>query len=369
MPGTELKPIALGLAGVTHAFGARKAVDNVSLTVAAGELVCLVGPSGCGKTTLLRIAAGLEPLQQGRIIIDGCAIAEPGYVVPPEARGVGFVFQDYALFPHLDVAGNVGFGLHRLGAAQRLSRVKEVLLQVGMQDYAHAYPHQLSGGMQQRVALARALAPRPRVMLLDEPFSGLDTRLREQIRDDALHVLKSSGTATLMVTHDPEEAMFMADRLAIMRAGGIEQQGGPVEVYSRPATAFVAAFFGQVNELRGVARGGRVATPLGTLEAAGMADGMAVDVLIRPEALRLGPPAGDGITARVMAARLLGRSSWIHLSLVGRDTAAGGPSEGQAGHLHFHARVPGRFLPAEGEVLGVGLERSQAFVFPAASPT
>jgi iron(III) transport system ATP-binding protein len=153
-----------------------------------------------------------------------------------------------------------------------------------------------------------------------------------------------------------------------MRAGRIEQQGGPVEVYSRPATAFVAAFFGQVNEMHGTARNGAVATPLGTLDAPGLADGTAVDVLIRPEALRLEPPAGAGVTARVMAARLLGRSSWIHLSLVAPGTAAPGPSEGQAGHLHFHARVPGRFLPAEGEVLGVGLERSQAFVFPAGLP-
>jgi iron(III) transport system ATP-binding protein len=365
MPDADLKPIALGLAGITHVFGPRRAVDDVSLTVAAGELVCLVGPSGCGKTTLLRIAAGLEPLQQGRVVIDGCAIAEPGYTVPPEARGVGFVFQDYALFPHLDVAGNVGFGLHRWSADRRISRVKEVLVKVGMQDYAQAYPHQLSGGMQQRVALARALAPRPRVMLLDEPFSGLDTRLREQIRDDALHVLKSSGTATLMVTHDPEEAMFMADRLAIMRAGRIEQQGSPVEVYSRPEKAFVAAFFGQVNEFRGVVADGIVSTPLGGLDAPGLAEGTPVDVLIRPEALRLGAPGRSTVTARVMAARLLGRSSWIHLSLSG---PVGGPQEGQAGHLHFHARVPGRYLPPEGELLGVGLERSQAFVFPAATP-
>jgi iron(III) transport system ATP-binding protein len=365
MPDTDLKPISLGLAGITHVFGGRKAVDDVNLTVAAGELVCLVGPSGCGKTTLLRIAAGLEPLQQGRVVIDGCAIAEPGYVVPPEARGVGFVFQDYALFPHLTVAGNVGFGLHRWSAADRMSRVKEVLVQVGMQDYAPAYPHQLSGGMQQRVALARALAPRPRVMLLDEPFSGLDTRLREHIRDDALHVLKRSGTATLMVTHDPEEAMFMADRLAIMRAGRIEQQGGPVDVYSRPATAFVAAFFGQVNELHGTVRSGSVATPLGTLAAPGLADGTAVDILIRPEALRLGPPAAGTVAARVMASRLLGRSSWIHLSLM---QPTGGPSEGQAGHFHFHARMPGPFLPAEGEVVGVGLEPTQAFVFAGPTP-
>ena len=208
-------------------------------------------------------------------------------------------------------------------------------------------------------------------MLLDEPFSGLDTRLREQIRDDALHVLKSSGTATLMVTHDPEEAMFMADRLAIMRAGRIEQQGSPVEVYAQPATAFVASFFGQVNELRGTVRNGAVITPLGALAAPGFADGTAVEVLIRPEALKLSPAdVRHPIAARVMAARLLGRSSWIHLSLV--DPAAGhaeGPREGQAGYFHFHARVPGRFVPREGEILAVGLEPAQAFVFPARLPS
>ena len=370
MPDADLNTIALGVAGVSHVYGDRKAVDDVTLTVGAGELVCLVGPSGCGKTTLLRIAAGLEPLQQGRIVIDGCAIAEPGYHVPPEARGVGFVFQDYALFPHLTVAKNVGFGLHRMAAAERRERVNDVLVQVGMQELAEAYPHQLSGGMQQRVALARALSPRPRVMLLDEPFSGLDTRLREQIRDDALHVLKSSGTATLMVTHDPEEAMFMADRLAIMRAGRIEQQGNPIQVYSHPATAFVAAFFGQVNELRGTVINGAVVTPLGTLAAPGFADGTAVDVLIRPEALKLSAAeAAHAIVGRVMAARLLGRSSWVHLSLV--EPGPGGPAgprEGQAGYFHCHARVPGRFTPREGEILAISLEPSQAFVFAAGQP-
>jgi len=369
MATSEAKPTALGIVGVSHAYGNRKAVDGVTLSVAPGELLCLVGPSGCGKTTLLRVAAGLEELQHGRIIIDGCAVAEPGYFIPPEMRGVGLVFQDYALFPHLTVAGNVGFGLHKKPAGERAARIHEVLKQVGMADYADAFPHQLSGGQQQRVALARALAPRPRVMLLDEPFSGLDTRLREQIRDDALHVLKSSGTATLMVTHDPEEAMFMADRIAVMREGRVEQNGNPLEIYARPATAFVASFFGQVNEFRGMVERGRVATPLGALDATGFADGTTVDVLIRPEGLKL-TVAGDGrhpaVTARVIAARLLGRSSWLHLSLV--DGRAGGSSEGlrrPAGECHFHARVPGRFLPPEGDVLSVSLEDTQAFVFRA----
>src|SRR5689334_14252062 len=321
--------------------------DGHSITV-------LFGPSGCGKTTILRCLAGLERPDQGTILFgeETWFDASRGICLPPQQRRVGFVFQDYALFPHLTVAGNVGFGLHRVSAAERTSRVQDVLRQVGMSDYARAYPHQLSGGMQQRVALARALAPRPRVMLLDEPFSGLDTRLREQIRDDALHVLKSSGTATLMVTHDPEEAMFMADRLAIMRAGRLEQQGSPVDVYSRPETAFVAAFFGQVNEFRGVVAGGAVATPLGSLEAARLADRTAVDVLVRPEELLLGAAGRSAVPPRWKARRLLGRSSWIHLILT---HPIGGPGDGQAGHLHFHARDPGRYLPAEGEMHGSGL--------------
>jgi iron(III) transport system ATP-binding protein len=364
MPRDKPAPLGLAVAAVSHAYETRRVVDDVSVDVAPGELICLVGPSGCGKTTLLRVAAGLEPLQIGRISVDGDVVAEPGHVLPPESRGIGMVFQDFALFPHLTVAGNVGFGLDKLPPAARGARVAEVLGQVGMADSANAYPHQLSGGQQQRVALARALAPKPRVMLLDEPFSGLDTRLRERIRDDTLHVLKQSGAATLMVTHDPEEAMFMADRIAIMRDGRVEQQGRPADVYASPATAFVAAFFGQVNEWQGRVQGGAVATPFGPVPAAGFAEGTMVEVLIRPEALKLSPVGAGEVAcpAKILAARLLGRSSWIHLCL-------GRHEEGdEAGHLHVHARVPGRFLPAEGEIVAVCLDASQAFVFPSARP-
>ncbi|HEU0221128.1 MAG TPA: ABC transporter ATP-binding protein, partial [Paracoccaceae bacterium] len=248
-------------------------------------------------------------------------------------------------------------------------RALDALSQVGMAASAAAFPHTLSGGQQQRVALARALAPGPRVMLLDEPFSGLDARLRDQVRDDTLHVLKSSGTATLMVTHDPEEAMFMADRIAVMRDGRIEQEGRPAEVYGAPATAFVAGFFGQVNTWRGVVVGGAVATPIGRIAANGLGEGTRAEVLVRPEAMRLAP-VGDGpepvVAAKVLASRLLGRSSWIHLCC-GDDP--GGPKEGEAGHLHFHARVPGRFLPPEGEVFGITIDPAQVFVFAARDTT
>ncbi|GAB4192317.1 MAG: ABC transporter ATP-binding protein [Thalassobaculales bacterium] len=333
---------ALEFDGIVHRYGAPAAVDGLSLTVGAGEVVCLLGPSGCGKTTALRLAAGLEKVQQGAVRLAGRLVGAPHLHVPPEARGIGMVFQDYALFPHLTVAQNVGFGL--AAAAGREARVAEVLALVGMAAQAGAHPHMLSGGQQQRVALARALAPGPGVMLLDEPFSGLDARLRDQVRDETLHALRAAGTATLMVTHDSEEAMFMADRIAVMRAGRLVQVATPVELYCRPANRFVAAFFGEVNTLTGVVRGGRIDTPLGPVAAGGLAEGSDADVVIRPEALHL----AEGEGARVLEARLLGRTSLIHLELAG---------------LHLHSRMPGVYVPAAGRSQAVRLDPSQTFVF------
>ncbi len=348
---------ALTLEHVSHAYGEIVAAEDLGLSVAPEELVCLLGPSGCGKTTVLRIAAGLEPLQQGRVLLDGKVVADDGIDLPPEARNVGLVFQDFALFPHLSVRDNVAFGLTRLSAEARRDRVAATLAQVGMAGLAGSYPHRLSGGEQQRVALARALAPQPKVMLLDEPFSGLDVQLRHQVRDETLHVLKRSGAATLMVTHDPEEAMFMADRVAVMRAGRLIQVGAPTDLYFAPRDAFVAGFFGDVNRLEGTVEDGRVATPFGPVAARNLDEGTQVEVLIRPEALNLRPAeAGDGPRpglARVITARMLGRSSLVHLSV------ANGPEQ----ELHLHARIPGRFLPEENEVFEVNLDHSQAFVF------
>ncbi len=350
---------ALRLERVTHAYGPVLAVDGVELSVAAGEIVCLVGPSGCGKSTLLRVAAGLEELQHGAVWIAGRLVADRRRSMPPERRGIGLVFQDYALFPHLTVLDNVRFGLTEIAGGGRRRRALATLRQVGMADMADAYPHMLSGGQQQRVALARALAPRPGVLLLDEPFSGLDARLRAQVRDETLHVLKQNGAATMIVTHDPEEAMFLADRIALMRDGGIVQTGSPVDLYCRPADAFAAGFFGEVNRLPGTVDGGHVATPLGRVPAPGHQEGGAVDVLIRPEGLRLEVTAddagGDGaaVRGRVEAARLLGRTSLIHLSV--RD--------GASGDLHLHARMPGQFLPTEQSYVSIALDPRQAFVF------
>ena len=354
LPGTAV----IALETIGHCFDSVTAIDELTLSVDSGEVVCLLGPSGCGKTTALRIVAGLEALQQGRVVLNGAVVSDKSCDTPPEARNLGFLFQDYALFPHLSVAGNVGFGLQRLSTSQRRQRVAEVLEQVVLADHAARYPHELSGGQQQRVALARALAPKPSLILLDEPFSGLDARMRDQVRDQTLHALKQSGAATLMVTHDAEEAMFMADRIAVMRAGRLVQFGTPVELYCHPKNAFVAEFFGEVNRLRGVVGDGQVATPFGALRKRDIDDGTVVDILVRPEALRLSA-IHEGIDPKnsvtVIASRMLGRTSLIHLSI----------RQPNGAELHLHSRMPGRFLPPEGDILAVELDSDQAFVFPA----
>ena len=249
-----------------------------------------------------------------------------------------------------------GFGVRGVSPEERRSRAQAALAEVALRDYARSYPHMLSGGQQQRVALARALAARPKVLLLDEPFSSLDGQLRRQVRDDTMHLLKAREAAVVMVTHDPEEAMFMADRIALLRDGRIDQIGTPVDLYCSPATAFVAAFFGETNRLRGDVSQGAVNTALGRIAAPGMVNGSDVEVLIRPEAIRLDGNEDRDIlpVGRVEAARMLGRTSLVHLSLPDGDS-----------RLHLHARVPGRFLPPEGQLLRISLDREQTFIFPA----
>jgi iron(III) transport system ATP-binding protein len=350
--------VSLAFEGVRHAYDAREVLRGVDLAVAPGEIVALLGPSGCGKTTLLRLASGLEPLQRGRLAIGGAVMAEAGREVPPEARNVGFVFQDYALFPHLDVAGNVAFGLRRVPKPERAQRVADALARVGLSAYAGAFPHMLSGGQQQRVALARALAPRPQVLLLDEAFASLDARLREQVRDDTLHVLQEAGIASLLVTHDAEEAMFMGDRIALMRDGVIVQAGTPEALYLRPADPFVATFLGEVNRLPSRVEGGLAATPFGALPAPGLAEGTAVEVFVRPEGLRIGAAEAGGPVAEVEASRLLGATTLLHMTL---------PSP-EGGMLHLHARIPAGGGLRRGERVSVSLDAGRAFVFPAEAP-
>jgi len=272
------------LSDLSKRFGATKAVARASLTVAPGEFVALLGPSGCGKTTLLRLIAGFETPDSGTIAIEGRRVAGDGAWVPAERRRVGTVFQDYALFPHLTVGENIGFGLPR---RERVAEVPRLLELVDLAGLAGRYPHELSGGQQQRVALARALAPKPSLVLLDEPWSNIDPLLRGTLRAELAAILRRIGVTVLLVTHDREEAFSLADRIALMRGGRIEQTGSPEEVYLEPASRWAAEFAGVGNFVRGHAADGMVETALGSFCAVGCSDCCAVEALVRPELLRL----------------------------------------------------------------------------------
>ncbi len=276
--------LALRCSNLTRRFAGVTAVNGASLEVATGTLLALLGPSGCGKTTLLRLIAGLDRPHAGTIEVDGRVVESTAEHVPPERREVGLVFQEYALFPHLSVADNVAFGLSR-GPDQAV-RVAEMLGQVGLEGLGTRMPHELSGGQQQRVALARALAPGPRLIMLDEPFSNLDPALREGVRREVRRVLRAAHATAIIVTHDQEEAMSLADEVAVMMDGRILQQVAPTELYRRPASRQVAEFVGDINVINGRAIGRAVVCDLGTISLLDDLYGPA-DVLIRPEALQL----------------------------------------------------------------------------------
>ena len=311
----------IALEGVSRRFGDVEAVSATSLCVDRGEVVALLGPSGCGKTTLLRLIAGFETPDAGRIDVAGERVAGAGCWVPPERRRVGMVFQDYALFPHLTVTQNVAFGLPR---KERSARVPMLLALVDLCGLGGRYPHELSGGQQQRVALARALAPAPEAILLDEPWSNIDPHLRSELRDEIAAILRPLGVTVVLVTHDREEAFSLADRIALMRDGVIEQQGTPEELYQAPASRWAAEFVGAANFVPGTVSNGLVTTSLGSFPANGASGASAVDVLVRPELLELAPdPAG---AAEVVAREFRGHDVFYRVLLDGVELVSQRPS-------------------------------------------
>jgi iron(III) transport system ATP-binding protein len=335
---------------VTHRYGAAVAVADFSLDIAPGEIVSLLGPSGCGKTTLLRLAAGVERPSAGAILINEREVAGATFE-PPERRNVGLMFQDFALFPHLSNLANVMFGLKALprGEAEREARL--ALERVGLARYADLYPHMLSGGEQQRVALARAVAPRPSVLLMDEPFSGLDRRLRDRVRADILNVLRESRVTCVIVTHDAEEAMQVADRIALMRAGRLIQQGKPHALYREPVDLFAARFFCELNEIPATVHDGVAVSPAGRFPAPGMAEGSAAVVAIRPQGIAL-RAAGTGIAGRIAARRFLGEVELVSLTVNGIAEP-------------LVARMRERIsLPPQSEV-GIAIDPAEVLVFAA----
>lgn len=328
--------------GAAKRFGAVTAVDRSSIEIDRGEVVALLGPSGCGKTTLLRLIAGFERPDDGVVEIDGVAVAGAGTWVPPEHRGVGMVFQDYALFPHLSVSENVGFGVSR---RERAARVAELLALVGLDGLGDRYPNELSGGQQQRVALARALAPSPHVVLLDEPWSNVDPHLRGPLRDEVVAILRSLGVTVVLVTHDREEAFSLADRIALMRDGVLLQAAAPEELYYAPVCRWAAEFVGACNVLAGTVCDGCVATALGTFPAVAVdgsemtAGSGAVDVLVRPELLELRlDPTGP---AEVVAREFRGHDVFYRVRLADVELVSQRPSNevvplGARVDIHLH---------------------------------
>lgn len=313
---------SLKIDDVKRTYGDAIALDGVSLDVAPGEIVCLLGPSGCGKTTMLRVVSGIERPSSGRVLINDREVAGPTRYVPPEERSIGLMFQDFALFPHLNILDNVAFGLRSLAADVREKAARAILERVGLAGFADAYPSTLSGGQQQRVALARAIVPRPAVMLMDEPFSGLDIQLRDTMQEETLALLRETRATSLIVTHNPEEAMRLGDRIVVMKSGRIIQQGTTETLYRNPASLFVARLFSEINEIPVRVQSGRVATAAATFAAPGLQDGQAAVLCLRERSIEIAPASNKGsdkLKGRITDIKFLGDVTRVDIAVEGFD--------------------------------------------------
>ncbi|CAN7619744.1 ABC transporter ATP-binding protein [Pararhizobium sp. LjRoot238] len=313
------KDPALELCNVSRRFGKTVALDDVSLTISSGEIICLVGRSGCGKSTLLRMIAGVDMVDAGRILLNGDEVSGPSTFVEPEDRKIGFVFQDYALFPHLTVEQNILFGLRGRPKKTVADRVAEILEHIGIEHLKARYPHMLSGGEQQRAALARALAPQPDILLMDEPFSNLDRGLRDRVRDETLSLLKNLGTTVIMVTHDPEEALSAGDRVVLMKAGRIVQTGSGYDLHDRPVNPYAAEFFCAFNKVPGVYRQGHVETAIGRFaQRLDLGEGSAATLYIRPQGISVSREPAD-VCGRVHSRVFLGDVEQLAVKVEGLE--------------------------------------------------
>ncbi|MDC9700731.1 MAG: ABC transporter ATP-binding protein [Alphaproteobacteria bacterium] len=352
--GTAAATIAarLRFENLSHSYDRVPVIHDVSLDIEPGEIIGLLGVSGCGKTTLLRIVAGVERQTFGRVLINEQEIAGPQRFLPPEQRGIGLIFQDYALFPHLTILDNVMFGLAELSRLDAEREARASLRRVGLEYSAFSYPHMLSGGEQQRVALARAIAPRPSVVMMDEPFSGLDRRMRDDIRNETLAILRETRATCILVTHDPEEAIRLADRIALMRSGRLVQVGSPRELYRNPIDLFVARFFSEFNKIRGEFKADAIVTPIGNFKNpfSGVLTGCKFDVCIRPQGVLLSGNKGK-YRGRILHRRFLGDVDLAEVAVASLE-------------IPLISYIPANFSLLPGEEVAVTFDPCHVLIFP-----
>jgi len=345
---------AIKIEGLSHTIKEKNVLRNINLELEKDKIACLLGPSGSGKTTLLKLIAGLEKVQKGKIFFKDKLVSSKNTHLKTEQRKIGFLFQDYALFPHLTVKKNLQFAIKNKKTSHDISEIMEV---IKLSSSLNKYPHELSGGEQQRVALARSIIARPNLLLLDEPFSSLDLNLKEEVRDDTLHLLQKSNISVLVVTHDPFEAMFISNKIYIMtKEGEIVQSGSPKNLYNNPVSSYVANFFGETNKFNGIVKNCKVETPVGTIDTPKDLESKKVEIYIRPEAINLSEEKTpvNGIKGTVMASKLMGTYSFVHLSVLSENNEV----------VHVHSHMPPSFLPSQSSAVGIEIDRNQTFIFP-----
>ena len=343
----------LSINNLSHSINNRIILENINFELKKDTIACILGPSGSGKTTLLKLIAGLEKTQTGNIIINGAEVSNANKHIPTEKRRIGFLFQDYALFPHLTVKENLQFPIN---SKNSIHTIDDVINLIKLPNSLDKYPHELSGGEQQRVALARSIISQPDLLLLDEPFSSLDLNLREEVRDDTLHLLQKSNVSVVIVTHDPFEAMFISNQINVMDTSGrIIQSGSPSDLYNYPKNSYVTEFFGETNRFHGKVNGSFVEIFLGKIKAPDNLENKDVVVHIRPRGIKLTeqPTPVNGIKGTVMASKLMGSFSFIHLSVLNNKNEI----------IHIHSHMPPEFNPKQASAVEIKIDESQTFIF------
>ena len=346
---------ALKINNLNHKIKNSEILKNVSIETEEDRIACILGPSGSGKTTLLKLIAGLEDTQKGEIYIKDKLVSSSNTHIKTEERDIGFLFQDFALFPHLTVKENLKFAIN--GNADANIEINEIMKLIKLPNSLKKYPHELSGGEQQRVALARSIISKPKLLLLDEPFSNLDLSLREEIRDDTLHLLQKFNISVIIVTHDPFEAMFISNKIYILKQNGsIVQSGSPNDLYNNPLSSYVAEFFGETNKFSGLVKNSKVQTAVGEIPIDSNLESRRVDIHIRPQAIKLSPKKTpvNGIKGTVVASKLMGSYSFIHLSVLNNNKNI----------IHVHSHMPPNFNPKRSTAVGIEIDTEKIFVFP-----